>query len=315
MRRSPRAFDTPARRCGGAPRAPRRWIDASGPGVCIAAAAILLQGCDSREPRRARPNGDSIVVVDAAGERLVLSRPATRIVSLVPSVTSTLYAMGASSTLIGRTDFDTQEWARALPSVGGGLEPSLEKIVALEPDLVVRFGGDQDPRTRDRLVELGIPCLTVRPDRLQDLYDTAQLLGRVTDHEAQADSLVDALRTGLEQTADAVRSWPRVRVAHVIGGSPPWVTGGGTYIDEILSLVGADNVFSDLGTLYAAVSPEELRTREIDVVLVSSLGHYDETLTPGARLVDIGSSLEIPGPDVVHAAREVAEAIHARFLR
>lgn len=74
-------------------------------------------------------------------------------------------------------------------------------------------------------------------------------------------------------------------------------------------------MFSDLEALWTAVSPEELRSREIDVVLVSSRGEFDERLTPHARIVVIGDALEIPGPDVVSAAQRVAELMHARPLR
>jgi iron complex transport system substrate-binding protein len=258
---------------------------------------------------------DSIVVIDAEDRRLALPAPARRIVSLVPSATATLRAIGAGQTLVARTDFDRAEWAAGLPSVGGGLEPSLETIVALQPDLVVRFGGEQDPRTRARLEELSIPFLSVRPDGLADIFRTAELLGAVTGRISAADSLVRSLRDGLGKASEAVATLPPVRVAYVLGGSPPWVAGPGTYIDEVLSLIGGSNVFADLGALYSAVSVEELRTRAIDVVLVSAPGQYDETLTPDARTVVIGDALDIPGPDVVEAALRVAELLHGRPLR
>lgn len=258
---------------------------------------------------------DSASVVDAAGRRLVPHGPARRIVSLVPSATETLEAIGAAEALVGRTDYDAGGWAGALPSVGGGLEPSLEAIVSLRPDLVVRFAGQQDPRTGQRLDALGIPQLTVRPDRLADIFETIRVLGLATGRAQAADSLQRALRRGLEETERAAAALSRLRVAYVLGGSPPWVAGPGTYIDEVLSVIGGDNVFSDLGTLYAAVSPEELRTRDVDVVLVSSPGDFDVGLTPGARVVAIGDALEIPGPGVVAAAREVAELMHGRPLR
>lgn len=282
--------------------------------LCLAL-CVVVASCRAGTPPVAAEFGDSIVVVDAAGLRRVLAHPARRIVSLVPSATATLQAIGADPALVGRTDYDTQEWAMSLPSVGGGLQPSLEAIVALEPDLVIRFAGEQDPRTRGRLDQLGIPYVTVRPDRIDDIFEMAEILGRVTGRDEAADSLVRFLREGLRETSEAVSGWPRLRVAYVLGGSPPWVTGPGTYISEILSLVGGDNVFSDLDALYSAISPEVLRTREIDVVLVATRGEYDEGLTPGARIEAIGSVLEIPGPEVVEAARRVAELLHGRQLR
>jgi iron complex transport system substrate-binding protein len=281
--------------------------------VLTASASLGCAGDDGDE----RPSADATLrsevrLVDASGTELVLERPARRIVSLVPSATETLRAMGAAGVLVGRTDFDTASWAERLPSVGGGIEPDVEALVALEPDLVVRFAGEQDPRTPARLDALGIPHLAVRPDRVEDIYRTAELLGEATGFEAAADSLAAAIRSQLDAVAASVRGLERVRVAYVLGGTPPWVAGPGTYIHEVVSLVGGDNVFADLGALYAAVSPEELRTREIDVVLLADGATLDRSLTPGARLERVRADLEIPGPDVVDAAHHVAELLHGR---
>ncbi len=280
--------------------------------LALLPACSLAAGCQSRDAPPRTAGHAALVVVDATGERVALDGPARRIVSLVPSATATLRAIGAASSLVGRTDYDTDAWAAAIPSVGGGLDPSVEAIVALEPDLVIRFAGEQDPRTRGRLDDLGITHLAVRPERLDDVLETTRLLSRVTGREAAGDSLARALTLGLEETARAVAEWPRLRVAYVLGGSPPWVSGSETYIAEILSLVGGDNVFSELDAAYAPVSPEELRRRDIDVVLVSTRGGYDASLTPDARVVEIGDSLEIPGPGVVDVARRVATLIHGR---
>lgn len=282
----------------------------------VALPLVFVAGCRD-EPSANAPaaTAEPMRVTDASGREIALAAPARRIVSLVPSATATLHAIGADAALAGRTDFDTQEWASALPSVGGGIEPNLEAIVALRPDLVVRFGGTQDPRTPERLDDLGIPHLSVRPDHVDDIYRTARILGAVTGHDAQADSLVAAIRAGLDELAARAAALPRERVAYVLGGTPPWVSGSGTYIDEVVSLAGGDNVFSDLDVLYSSVSPEQLRTRDIDVVLVSAEGSFDASLTPGARVEVVGDALEIPGPDVVSAAYHVAELLHGRSLR
>lgn len=281
----------------------------------LVAALGIAAACGDPRGQGAPPSTDAIRVVDASGAEVSLSAPAQRIVSLVPSATQMLQAIGAEGTLVGRTDFDTEPWTRALPSVGGGIEPNLEAIVALDPDLVVHFAGTQDPRTPSRLDDLDIPHVAVRPDHVEDIYRTAELLGAVTGKSAAADSLVESLRSGLQSLSSRAAQLPRLRVAYVLGGTPPWVSGPGTYIDEIVSLAGGDNVFSDLGALYSAVSPEQLRARDIDVVLASGAGSFDARLTPGARVVDVGDALEIPGPGVVDAAYHVAELMHGQRLR
>ncbi|MDH3271457.1 MAG: helical backbone metal receptor [Gemmatimonadota bacterium] len=270
------------------------------------------RGSDVNGRVSANPDPVARVVIDAMGTRHELEQPARRVVSLVPSATETLRAIGASDALVGRTDYDTQAWAAGIPSVGGGLEPNLEALVSLRPDVVIRFGGEQDPRTPERLDDLGIRHVAVRPVALADLFETNRIVGEVVGREAESDALSHAIRAGLEGLAAATASLPRVRVAYVLGGSPPWVAGPGTYISQVLDLVGGDNVFSDLRAPYSAVSPEELRSRDVDVVIVSSAGSFDESLTPNARLEVVGDDFEVPGPGVIAAARRIAEVVHGR---
>jgi ABC-type Fe3+-hydroxamate transport system substrate-binding protein len=293
--------------------------------IFTATIVLSLFGCQGAETERGpgeaaraptEENGtDPRAIIDAAGVAHVFEHPARRIVSLVPSATATLRALGAEPLLVGRTDYDTDDWLASIPSVGGGLEPNLEALLALKPDLVIRFEGEQDPRTPARLDEFGIRHVGVRPVSLADIYLTNEIVGAATGRRDQADSLSAAIRAGLEELEERVAHLPRLAVAYVLGGSPPWVAGTDTYISEIVSIAGGDNVFPALRMPYSAISPEELRTRAIDVVLVSDAGAFDESLVPGARIVVIGGVLEVPGPDVVPAAWHVAELMHGVTLR
>lgn len=270
---------------------------------------LPFPGCGPATPPADSGAGSGVEVTDGLGRTVRLEAPAHRIVSLVPSATLTLDALGARDAVVGRTDFDTLTWASALPSVGGGLQPSMEALVALEPDLVVLFGGDQDPVTPGRLDEVGIPWVGIRPDRVVDVLDIIALLGVVTDREERAGRLVVELQAGLDTVAGAALPAPGPLVAYVMGGTPPWVAGPGTYIHELIELAGGRNAFADLGSLYASVSPEELVARDIDVVLVPDRTRYDPALTPGARVEEVGDDLELPGPGVVRAAQDVAAAL------
>jgi iron complex transport system substrate-binding protein len=281
---------------------------------CVVGLLTVAAAC-SREDAQPAAGGEATtasasILVDAAGSRVELARPARRVVSLVPSASETLHALGRVGVLVGRTDYDTASWAAAIPSVGGGLEPSLEAIVSLQPDLVIRFAGEQDTRTPSRLDQLGIPHLAVRPDRLEDIFHTVDLIGRAIGELERADLLAMTIRVGLAQASADVRSLPRLRVAYVLAGTLPWVAGPGTFIDEVMSLMGGVNVFADLGSLYAPVSPEQLRDRRIDVVLLAGTQAFDESLVPGARIERVGGVLDLPGPGVVGAARRIGELLH-----
>lgn len=294
----------------------RPWVALA---LCALATNACSQGPGSDETDAER--GEALAspglhtFVDAAGVPHTFADPANRIVSLVPSATATLRAIQADDALVGRTDFDTESWAQGLPSVGGGLDPSIEVLITLRPDLVIRFEGAQDPRTPARLDELGIRHVAVRPESLNDIYRTNAILGHVTGRSVAADSLTTSIRAGLEDLRRATERFPSVTFAYVVGGSPPFVAGPNTYIDEVLTLMGGENVFADLRAPYASVSPEELRARAIDVVLVAAGGQFDESLTPNTRIATVGDALETPGPGVVDAARAIAEAMHGRVVR
>lgn len=256
------------------------------------------------------PSGHPVQVVDASGRTVTLEAPARRVVSLVPSATLTLDALGARDVLVGRTDFDTVSWAAHLPSVGGGLEPNLEAVVALAPDLVVRFAGEQDPETPRRLDGLGVPHVAVKPDGIADVLDVFRILGTLTGRSAAADSAARALEARLDSVRTAWAGGASPRVAYVLGGSPPWVAGPGTYIQELIELAGGENAFADLGSRYASVSPEEFVARELDVILVDRPGDLPTRLAGGVPVREVSGVLELPGPGIARAAAEVARLIH-----
>ena len=248
-------------------------------------------------------------LVDAAGARHTFDTAPRRIVSLVPSATEALLAMGAANHLVGRTDYDGMPELAGLPSVGGGLQPNLEILVSLDLDLVLRFAGESDLATVQRLTDLGIPHYAVQPDGIEDVLTIIRDLGRITDASDAADAMLGEIRNALEDVAQRVAELPQPRVAYLLGGNPPWVAGPGTYIDELLAVAGGKNGFDDLDPLYAPVSMEALLARDLDLILLS------DGLTPPSLLAHVPSavlpsSVEIPGPGLGWAARDIARLIH-----
>jgi len=284
-------------------------------------ALLLLGGCGDgdRSPRafpeeEGDPGLPGVSVVDDAGRRIELDAPPGRILSLVPSATRTLLALGAGSRLVGRTDFDTLPPLDTLPTVGGGLQPSLERVASLEPDLVVRFAAPSDRRTPERLDALGIAHLAVRPDGIDDIRRMVRLLARTTGRPGRGDSIVARIDRNLASVRRRVEGRRRPRVAFVLGGTPPWVAGPGTFLSELIEVAGGTNVFADLGELYGPVSPEAFVSREIDLLLtvegedpgVGGLGIPLRALPPVVRS---------PGPEVDEAAGILARTLHPDAFR
>lgn len=256
------------------------------------------------------PATPALVLVDDHGDTLRLDQPAERIISLVPAMTEALYRMGAADRMVGRTDYDTLAAVQALPSVGGGLGPNLEVIRTLEPQVVVTFAGESDPRTSAGLRSFGIAEFAVRPDGVADVPRIIGQLGRLTGTAPAADSLVAAIRADLQAVAGAVAPLPPVDAAYLLGGSPPLAAGPGTFLSELLELGGGRNLLSDLPELYAPVSPEALRSRGIEVILVSEGTRLDARIADAVRVARVPDWVELPGPRLGEAAWVVARALH-----
>ena len=253
-------------------------------------------------------------VTDAAGREFSLDASPLRIISLVPSATEVLLALDVGDRLVGRTDFDTASAVASLPTVGGGLGPSLEVIVSLRPDLVIRFAGEADRRTPSRLDELGIAHFAVRPDRLEDARAIIADLGRITRRTSAADSILEEIDGRLERVAAGVAGAPSVATAFLMDGTPPWAAGPGSFIGELIAIAGGQNVFGDLDRRYAPVSAEELVARGLDVVLTPA-GARPAGVPTGVRVVEVSALTQLPGPRLGEAAEEIGRALHPDLFR
>ena len=204
--------------------------------------------------------------------------PAQRIVSLAPSSTELLFALGAGGQLVGRTTWCRYPAAALqVPDVGDGLNPNIEAIAARKPDLVVLYRSQLNETARAQLAGLGIPAITLAQDRLEEIAHAARELGRLTGHEAAGDSIGAAMETLLRTPPPA----PIRRVAFVVWDNPPMIIGGGSYLDQLTTLAGGVNVFHELTAASATVSIETIVARNPDVILILS----DSTAPPayGAR--------------------------------
>lgn len=282
--------------------------------MALVAGMVLLGACQGpngdrdESSSREEAGGDSVEVRDHQGRQVTLPAPPRRIISLVPSATAVLDSLGARDRLVARTDYDTAGALAHLPSVGGGLEPSMERVVSLTPQVVVRFDAESDPDTPARLDRARIPHVAVRPDGLGEIEEMVAMMGDLLARPDAARQLWGEMETGLEEVA---RNTPehRPRVAFLLGGDPPLAAGPRTFLGELLEVAGARNVFQDLEDLYPPISVEELAARDIDRVLYPEGSALPE-LPPELEVSSVPGWVQQPGPRVAQAARELARAVH-----
>ncbi|HET7042401.1 MAG TPA: helical backbone metal receptor, partial [Gemmatimonadales bacterium] len=215
--------------------------------------------------------------------------------------------------------------AAAVPSVGNGIQPNIEAIVAHHPDLVVLYLSGSNAEVAARLRELGIPVVQLRTDLLESVADHARLLGDLTGTRTTADSVAEAFVTNLAAAtvpiSEVATRAERPSILILAAVDPPITIGAGSFLDELVSRAGAVNVFHDLPQPSAPVSLEAIQQRDPDLILTT--GARDPAIAgrPEWRVVRAvrqrrfvridGSEFDRPGPRSPQAIRDLRAALLA----
>lgn len=210
-------------------------------------------------------------LTDDFGDTVRDTRAAQRIVSLNPVTTELLFALGAGSRVVGRTHWDLYpDAARAVPDLGNGMEPNVEVILGVHPDLVVLYASPSNRAAALQLHGAGVATLSIRDDHIIDFRRTVTMLARAVGDSAAGAVIADSV----ERSLDAVRERPRpakpVTVFWHVWDSPILTIGAGSYLDELVTLAGARNIFGDLAAPSPQVTLEEIVRRNPDYVLVGA---------------------------------------------
>jgi iron complex transport system substrate-binding protein len=277
-------------------------------------------------------------LVDDTGYVLNLTSYPKRIVSLAPGCTQILFAVGAGNNVVGVTDYDNypynfSAWEQAgnMTSIGNYYNPAVEPIVSLKPDLVIASEGSFD--AANQLRNLGYNVLTINPKDLNGILADIVTVGRATGNEAQAASLASSLSHRIAAVVNAVaNATTKPKVYHEIWSAPTMSAGQGTFINNLISLAGGQNIFENATTAYPTISSEEVITQNPDVIIFPSQmgvpsfwGNYSAVASrPGwntisavqnNRLYTInGDMIDEPGPRQVDALELIAQMLHPEIF-
>ena len=212
-----------------------------------------------------------ITVSDDAGQQVVLTRPARRIVSLAPFITELLFAAGAGDAVVGATEFsDYPEAARPIARVGSGTGLDLEAILALQPDLVVAWQSGNPEGQVERLRSLGMTVFMSEPRQLLDVPDTLLRLGRLAGTEAVAQASADSFIRRYDQLQQHYAQRPVVSVFYQIWEQPLMTLNGEHLFSDVVRLCGGRNVFADLPALAPQVDVEAVLAVDPEVIVVAA---------------------------------------------
>ena len=267
----------------------------------------------------------AFTVVDQAGRTLTLPASPRRIVSLVPSVTELLYAIGAQDALVGVTDFcDYPAEARRKPHVGDMISPNLETLVTLKPDLVVATRSGNREEIFDQLTRLGIPVYLVDPITVGDVLRLVSELGQLTGHRDGATAVEKDLGRRIAAVRERVAGRPHPRVLYVLWPEPLIVPGKGSLVTELIALAGGASVTADQGQGYPRMSLEAAVGRAPEIIILARHGSRvgPAALTQWQRLESLpaiksgrlymadGDLMHRYGPRVVVGLESLARMIH-----
>jgi iron complex transport system substrate-binding protein len=211
-----------------------------------------------------------VTVTDDLQRTVTVPAPLGRIVSLAPSITESLFAIGAGPALVGVTEYCNSPPAAAhITRVGGMTSPNLETILALRPDLVLMSMEGNLQEDFSRFTRLNIPVVVTNPRSFEGIFRSLQLLGELTRRETAARALVDSLQRRLASVRLPATREP-VGTLLFVSLQPPVVAGGKTFLHEILSAAGARNLGASAPGTYPALSREAILAADPDVIFVTS---------------------------------------------
>ncbi|MEW5922257.1 MAG: cobalamin-binding protein [Bacillota bacterium] len=290
---------------------------------------LAMSGCGAeKDVQNTKDAGQpfQLTLTDDLGREVCLERKPERIVSLAPSNTEMLFALGLDEQIVGVSEHCNYP-AAALEKAKAGTfsEPNLELIVSLNPHLVV--AGHFHEEKLARLEELGIPVLVLNPSTVEEIYASLELLGEAAQVEENAHRLVAQMRERMRAVEQKMAHLStRRRVYYEVYADPLMSVGRTSVIHELIEIAGGYNIFADVEAPYPKITAEAVVDRDPEVIIFPNYHGTEGVLAneiiqrPGwesisaiknERVVGVSpDKFSRPGPRVVEAVEELAAILY-----
>ena len=273
-------------------------------------------------------------IVDGLGRQVTINAVPQRIVSLAPSNTEILFALGLGDKVVGVTEYcNYPEAAKTKPKVGGFSTVDIEKVVSLRPDLVLATQ-IHSKTIIPALEKLGLTVVALTPSSLTGVLDSITLVGKITGQSKEASELIKDLSTRITAIADKTQKLSpaqRPRVFYVTWHDPLWTAGTGTLSNDVISQAGGQNIASDISG-DKTIDLETVINRDPEVIIVSvGMGTGEDlpwqyiksesrlkntqALLNGRLYKIDGDLIHRPGPRIVEALEQMAQFIHPELFK
>ena len=289
---------------------------------------ILTTSCVDRHPNSSTSNATR-EVVDEAGRRVQLPLHIDRIVSLAPNLTEIVYAVGAGGRLVGDTEYcDYPQEAKRVAKIGDTMHPSIERIIALKPQLVLVSTASQLEAFTKQLDEQKIAVYVTNPRSLDEVFRSIGTLGDFFGTHEQAEKLVADLRKRSETVEAIVKQAKPLKVFYQVSGEPLYTIGREAYLTDLVRRAGGVSVTADVPGAFPRFSDEAaLAARPEAIILPSGGSMGTANSTPAAALKNSPAvlnnrvykinddHLSRPGPRLVDGLEEMARALHPEAFK
>jgi len=269
---------------------------------------------------------------DALGHIVRLkSYPPQRIISLAPNITEILYSLGVQDRIVGVTDVcKYPSEARKKEKIGGFINPNLEKIVSLNPELVIQTADSNQQRIYDQLVKLKIPVYVINPIDLEKTFQSIARIAELCGKKKESDNLILTLKQRVDNVRKKVKNVYHPQVLFLWSEEPLITAGKNTFTDNLIELAGGNNIAHDSNIKYPKFSMEEILKRKPEIIITSAM---DEDKSPktilekwqtwtdilaikNKRVYSIDSDLLArPAPTIVDGLEKLAQIIHPELFK
>ena len=296
----------------------------------VAVTFLLAISFACTSPPQTTPDGPvTRQLTDDAGRRVSLPARVSRVISLAPNLTEIVFAVGAGDRLVGRTSYcDFPPEAKLVTEIGDTLHPSLERIIAQKPQVVLVSTASQLEVFTQQLQNQNIAVFVTDPHDLEGVFRTLDQVGEMLGHKQQAELLVKELRKRLNAVEQAVSGKQPVRVFYQASGEPLYTAGRDSFVTDLMRRAGAVSVTADIPDAWPRFSNESaLASRPEAIILPTggSMGSVNSSVTEAlrqspavlqGRVYKINDDyLTRPGPRLVDGLEAMARALHPEAFK
>jgi iron complex transport system substrate-binding protein len=315
----------------------KKWIKNIVVFIIIAVLSLSLVSCSQKTQEKTATNDNTtktevkatfpLKITDFMGRQVTIKKEPKRIVSLSPSTTELIYAIGAGKDVVGVTNYDDYPpEVKSVAKVGGYEGPNIETILAQKPDIV--FASNLSGKDHMETIEKsGIPVVVLEAQNINQIYDSIKILAEITGNVEKGNEIISSMKDKIKEINDKVKDLPKVNVFYVVDTNGDWTAGKGTFIDELITLAGGNNVASDANG-WAQYSMEKLIQKNPDVIITSphaananeikNMAGYKDTKAAKDGKIFVISNDDIvtkPSNRIVLGLEEIAKDLHPEAFK